>query len=294
MALLKHQTKIAFIDRRGLDRALEKLARRKLRRTRGRSSVTVSDRKNKHQRRLPRLIEDEEQHLTMETTTTARSQRVWNFPILRSCLRPVEWTDFTPEPRWQWLRRPRDRHAGSGGTYGTISNLPRIACKPLIPVTNKPMKNGSILQDTDPSTPQSAEPNADSRDGDASNLSDLLAKGKVMHLLERTSVTGEATETAMSRRFNWERANLHKKAKQSLSDEREFMERDRAARWLEHQEQRQQPTLRNAAQSQVAPSIVSRRKGLNIPLPWEGKNEFDERQSKYSNEATVGKHRRRG
>jgi hypothetical protein len=51
---------------------------------------------------------------------------------------------------------------------------------------------------------------------------------------------GEATETAMSRRLNWERANLNKKPKQSLSDEREFMERDRAARWLEHQEQTRQ------------------------------------------------------
>jgi len=57
----------------------------------------------------------------------------------------------------------------------------------------------------------------------------------------------------MSRRLNWERANLNKKVKLSLSDEREFMERDRAARWLEHQEQRRQAKLMKARQT---PSIV--------------------------------------
>jgi|SRR6516165_7070447 hypothetical protein len=84
----------------------------------------------------------------------------------------------------------------------------------------------------------------------------------------------------MSRRLNWERANLNKKAKQSLSDEREFMERDRAARWLEHQEQRRQVTLTKAAQSRVPPSIARRRHQSNTPLPWEGESEFDEGQSK--------------
>jgi hypothetical protein len=145
MALLKHQTKIAFIDERGFDRALEKLARRKLRRARGRRpALTVSDVKKQLQRRLPRLIEDERQHLNLETITKARSQELWNrLPTLRSCLRPVEWTDFTPEARSVWLRRSSDQHAGAGGTYGTISNLHRIARKSLIPVTNKPTQNVS-------------------------------------------------------------------------------------------------------------------------------------------------------
>jgi hypothetical protein len=71
----------------------------------------------------------------------------------------------------------------------------------------------------------------------------------------------------MSRRFNWERANLHKKAKRSLSDEREFMERDRAAKWLEHREQRRQPRSAKAPQSRVAPS-VARSGRSNMPLPW--------------------------
>jgi hypothetical protein len=121
MALLRHQTKIAFTDKGGLDRALEKLARRKLRRARGqRPTLTVGDEKKRLQRRLPYFIQDEEQHLTMETITKAPSQKVWTMRKLRSCLRPVDWSDFTPAPRWQWLRRPRDRHAGAGGTYGTI------------------------------------------------------------------------------------------------------------------------------------------------------------------------------
>jgi len=103
---------------------------------------------------------------------------------------------------------------------------------------------------------------------------------------------GEATETAMSRRLNWERTNLDKKAKQSLSDEREFMERDRAARWLEHQEQRRQARLTKAPQSRVAPSIARRRQQSNMPLPWEGESEFDEGQSKSRHGGTAKKDRR--
>src|SRR5262249_5736106 len=44
MALLKHQAKLAFIDEKWLDRALEKSARRKLRRTQRRwTAITVSE-----------------------------------------------------------------------------------------------------------------------------------------------------------------------------------------------------------------------------------------------------------
>jgi hypothetical protein len=78
---------------------------------------------------------------------------------------------------------------------------------------------------------------------------------------------GEATETALSRRLNWERAK-RKKATQSLSDEREFMERDRAARWLEHQEQTRQARLTKAAQPRPKP-IHRRRQESNPSLPWE-------------------------
>jgi hypothetical protein len=96
----------------------------------------------------------------------------------------------------------------------------------------------------------------------------------------------------MSRRLNWERANLNKKAKLSLSDEREFMERDRAARWLEHQKPRRQARLTKAAQSRVAPSIVRSRQQSNTPLPWEGESEFDEGQSKSRHGGTARKHQR--
>jgi hypothetical protein len=172
MALLKHQTRIAFIDNRGFDRALEKLARRELRRTQGRRPAgTVSDIKKHLQRRLPRFIEDETS-LTMETITKARSQELWNrLPTLRSCLRPVAWTDFTPEPRWVWLRRSSDQNAGAGGgTYGTTGNLHRIAWKPLIPVMNKSAQNCSAH----PLTQQSDQSNPGNREGDATNLTDDL------------------------------------------------------------------------------------------------------------------------
>jgi hypothetical protein len=59
----------------------------------------------------------------------------------------------------------------------------------------------------------------------------------------------------MSSRLNWEKAK-RKKATRSLSDEREFMERDRAARWLEHQEQRQRTRSTKAPQPRPKPSIV--------------------------------------
>jgi hypothetical protein len=96
----------------------------------------------------------------------------------------------------------------------------------------------------------------------------------------------------MSRRFNWERANLNKKVKLSLSDEREFMERDRAARWLAHQGQRQQ-TRSKAPRSRVAPSIVAKRQpSSNTRLPWEGTSDFDEAQSKSGHGGTARKHRR--
>jgi hypothetical protein len=148
MALLKHQTRLAFIDKKGLDRAVEKLARGKLRRTQGRRpALTVSEITRQLQRRLPRFIGDEAQHLNIETITKAPSQRVWTLQKLRSCLRPVEWPAFTPEPRWLWPHRPNDRcPAGGtyGGTCGTTGNLYHIAWKPLIPVTNKSTQNCSV------------------------------------------------------------------------------------------------------------------------------------------------------
>ena len=63
----------------------------------------------------------------------------------------------------------------------------------------------------------------------------------------------------MGRRLNWERAKP-KKPTQPLSDEREFMERDRAARWLERQEQRRQASLTKAPQPRPKPAPIHRRR----------------------------------
>jgi len=102
-------------------------------------------------------------------------------------------------------------------------------------------------------------------------------------------------DTAMGRRLNWERANLNRKPKQSLADEREFMERDHAARWLERRQDRLTKAAqsrgrrrsRKAAQSRVAPSIARRRQQSNAPLPWEGESEFDEGQNNCKEASTM-------
>jgi len=174
MALLKHQAKLAFIDEKWLDRALEKSARRKLRRTQRRwPAITVSEIKRHLQRVLPLCIADEGP-LCMGTITKARAQVLWDRrPGLRSCLRPVDWTAFTPEPRWRWLRRSSDQ-AGAGGTFGTIANLHLISRKLFIPANNKTPAFQLKHRVSDPITPQPAEPDADSPDGDATKLTDGL------------------------------------------------------------------------------------------------------------------------
>ena len=166
MALLKHQANIAFIDEKRLDRALESLARRRLRETqRRRPAVTVSEIKSHLHRLLPCSISDGGHPLNMGTITKARSQQLWDrWPGLRSCLRRVEWTAFTPEPRWHWVRRSSDRQAGGGSTFGTIANPHLISRKPLIPLNSKTPTFQLKHRLSDPITPQPAEPDADSPD----------------------------------------------------------------------------------------------------------------------------------
>jgi hypothetical protein len=48
----------------------------------------------------------------------------------------------------------------------------------------------------------------------------------------------QLAEAFMGRRMNWRRARLSSMPKQSVSDEREFTERDHAALWLERREER--------------------------------------------------------
>jgi hypothetical protein len=103
MALLEHQTKIAFIDPKRLDRALEKQSRIFLPKTQQRRpSITVKDIKTQLQRLLPRCIADENFPLDWETIVKARSQSLADHsPRLRSCLADrIDWAKFTPKPRW--------------------------------------------------------------------------------------------------------------------------------------------------------------------------------------------------
>jgi hypothetical protein len=103
MALLSRQAKIAFIDRNRLDRAIEKLARRKLSATRRHQpDITVQEIKDHFWRMLPRCIQDEGIVLDRNSITEARSQELWDrHPYFRSCLaKPVDWASFTPAPKW--------------------------------------------------------------------------------------------------------------------------------------------------------------------------------------------------
>jgi hypothetical protein len=103
MALLERQSKIAFIDLKRLDRAVESLARKKLPKSqRQRPAITVGDIEKHLQLLLPRCIADEGCPLDWVSIAKARSQSLADHrPELRSCLAgKVEWANFTPTPRW--------------------------------------------------------------------------------------------------------------------------------------------------------------------------------------------------
>jgi hypothetical protein len=96
------------------------------------------------------------------------------------------------------------------------------------------------------------------------------------------------TEAYMARRMNWERAFLDRKRKQSVGDEREFMDKDLAAKWLERQEQSRWVRFkdkRKAASVKREPTSGSgaKRKGKQVRelLPWEGESEFHDTPTKH-------------
>jgi hypothetical protein len=103
MALLKRQSKIAFIDPKRLDHAVENLARKRLSKSQRRwPAITVDDIKKHLQLLLPRCIADEGCALEWQSIAKARSQSLVDHrPELRSCLAgQMEWANFTPKPRW--------------------------------------------------------------------------------------------------------------------------------------------------------------------------------------------------
>ena len=106
MTLLEHQARIAFIDPKRLNRAIESTARRYLPNTqRRRPRTTVNDNIERLQQLLPRCIQDEQgATLDWDTIAKARSQSLWDqFPHLRSGLSDrIAWSSFTPKPTWRW------------------------------------------------------------------------------------------------------------------------------------------------------------------------------------------------
>jgi hypothetical protein len=102
MALLKRQTKIGFIDSSKLERSIELMARRSLRRRKNRAGDTVNSFKERVSRLLARLLEEERWDPT--DLTKARAQTFYDrLKRCRRCLRYEAWTNFTPTPVWhQW------------------------------------------------------------------------------------------------------------------------------------------------------------------------------------------------
>jgi len=64
----------------------------------------------------------------------------------------------------------------------------------------------------------------------------------------------------MARRLDWEKRNLAGKRKQSVADEKEFLQRDLAAKWLAHAESQQRQRKQQQADRQQRPAKPTRSK----------------------------------
>lgn len=106
MALLNHQTKIAFIDPTRLDRAIERSARANVRAGRH-PGKTVDDHKPRIRRLLARALHDEGYPLSEDAIADARAQSLWDsrWPLRQCLVNAIRWEDLIPQPtswRWRW------------------------------------------------------------------------------------------------------------------------------------------------------------------------------------------------
>ena len=67
----------------------------------------------------------------------------------------------------------------------------------------------------------------------------------------------------MVTRLNWEKNNLARKPTRSLKDEREFRERDLAARWLERREKWEQTGAKSKQDKRAAKAKRAKRRNKN-------------------------------
>jgi hypothetical protein len=103
LQLLDGQARIAPIDPKKLDRAIERKARRFLRGTQRRygSKITVDVLKTKIRSLVTRILQDEDSSFDEQTIDQGRSQFLLDYrPELRSGLNEIPWSQFAPRVRW--------------------------------------------------------------------------------------------------------------------------------------------------------------------------------------------------
>ena len=103
LRLLDGQARIAPIDPKKLDRAIETKARGCLRGTQRRysSKLTVDELKTIIKARVTRILQDEDSSFDEQTIDQARSQVLLDYrPGLRAGLNSTSWSEFAPRVRW--------------------------------------------------------------------------------------------------------------------------------------------------------------------------------------------------
>jgi hypothetical protein len=107
LSLLRRQAKVAFIDPKRLERAIEKMARNTVfknarhRRRRGPSTTTIDSAKARIRELLARGLQEEQLPLNSQTVARARSQELCDQRLFRTCLAsPLDWANLVPTPTW--------------------------------------------------------------------------------------------------------------------------------------------------------------------------------------------------
>jgi hypothetical protein len=105
--LLNSQARIAPIDPKSLDRAIERKARRCLPGTQRRHpKITLGELKTKIWTLVTLILQDEDSSFDEQTIDQARSQILLDYrPELRAALNSISWSDFAPPPRWHAWRQ---------------------------------------------------------------------------------------------------------------------------------------------------------------------------------------------
>ncbi len=111
--LLHRQARLAPIDPKRLDSAIERKARRCLRGTQRRHpEITVAELKTKIWTLVTRILQDEDSSFDERTVNQARSQSLLDYrPELRAGLNEIKWSEFAPPVRWHAWRYTYPYHA---------------------------------------------------------------------------------------------------------------------------------------------------------------------------------------